>query len=98
MPQKQLTQETVLPQEDQLSPTVIDILNVLENRQDLVHDQWTDLLQSIKESESSACSDRADILDAELSRYQRFLSILRKQVQEHRADYSKTSFNLSALG
>jgi len=98
MPLQQSTQEQLQPQLDPLSPTVIDILNVLESRQDLVHDQWNNLLKNIQESESPECSDRAVALDAELSRYRRFLSILRKQVQENSAERSRRSLTLSAIG
>lgn len=66
-----------------LSPTVVDILQVLEDRQELVHEQWRELLTDLQ-AESSEYSEKAIVLDAEMSRYRRFLAILREQVQERR--------------
>ena len=65
-----------------LSPTVVDILQVLEDRQELVHEQWRELLTDLQ-AESSEYSEKAVVLDAEMSRYRKFLSILRKQVQQN---------------
>ncbi|MDD3761193.1 MAG: hypothetical protein PHO57_10245 [Acidithiobacillus sp.] len=67
---------------ESISPTVIDILRVLEDRQELVHEQWRELLTDLQ-AESSEYSEKAVVLDAEMSRYRKFLSILRKQVQQN---------------
>ncbi|MBU2755340.1 hypothetical protein HFU84_02535 [Acidithiobacillus sp. CV18-2] len=81
--QRLVTRSSVVTPQPSLSPTVVDILQVLEDRQELVHEQWRELLTDLQ-AESSEYSEKAIVLDAEISRYRRFLAILRSQVQERR--------------
>ena len=76
------------------SQTLLDILNVLETRHDLVNEQWyalrTELAALHEEqamntpSQQRKMSDRSLLMEQELSRYQRFFHILRQTLLRRR--------------
>lgn len=75
------------------SQTLLDILNVLETRHDLVNEQWyalrTELAalheeQAMNIQSQRKMSDRSLLMEQELSRYQRFFHILRQTLLRRR--------------
>jgi len=64
-----------------LNTTLVDILRVLEERQDMVSERWDALLRQVEATDSQEFHQQAILVDQELSRYWRFLTLLRKQSQ-----------------
>lgn len=70
--------------------TILEILNVLELRHDLVNEQWHALkveLESLNEERTpndtnqKRMADQGLLMEQELSRYQRFFQILRQSLK-----------------
>jgi hypothetical protein len=64
------------------SLTIIDILNVLEARHELLREQWQDIVEAIDEDTHDQLIDRAVVMDTELSRHKRFFRMLRERIEQ----------------
>ncbi|WP_143484231.1 hypothetical protein [Acidithiobacillus marinus] len=62
---------------DKTRPTLMDVLNVLESRLDIVEQQCTDVLESIDHRTRAEIDDQITIMDAEINRCQKFLQIIK---------------------
>ncbi|MBU2761190.1 hypothetical protein [Acidithiobacillus sulfurivorans] len=74
---------------------ILDILDVLETRHDLVNEQWYALraeLTTLNEEQvldnqsQKKVSDRSLLMEQELSRYQRFFRVLRQNLIRTRSE------------
>lgn len=64
------------------SPTLIDVLNILEKRLDIVEGQCDEVLQSINMRTRAEMDDQIAIMDAEINRCQKLLKIIKNTMNE----------------
>ncbi|WP_414040701.1 hypothetical protein ACJU26_00960 [Acidithiobacillus sp. M4-SHS-6] len=62
---------------DRPAPTLMDVLNVLELRLDIVEQKCADVLESIDSRTRTEIDDQITIMEAEINRCQKFLQIIK---------------------
>ncbi|MDD2750127.1 hypothetical protein [Acidithiobacillus sp.] len=63
-------------------PTLIDVLNILETRLDIVEEQCAEVLQSINIRTRTEVDDQIAIMDTEINRCQKLLKIIKNTMHE----------------
>ncbi|MBE7562581.1 hypothetical protein H7F10_06375 [Acidithiobacillus sp. HP-6] len=63
-------------------PTLLDVLNILETRLDIVEEQCAEVLQSINICTRTEVDDQIAIMDAEINRCQKLLKIIKNTMHE----------------
>ncbi|MBE7566390.1 hypothetical protein HER14_05345 [Acidithiobacillus thiooxidans] len=63
-------------------PTLLDVLNILEKRLDIVEEQCAEVLHSINISTRTEVDDQIAIMDAEINRCQKLLKIIKNTMLE----------------
>ncbi len=63
-------------------PTLLDVLNILETRLDIVEEQCAEVLQSINICTRTEVDDQIAIMDAEINRCQKLLKIIKNTMLE----------------
>jgi hypothetical protein len=65
------------------APTLLDVLNIMENRLEIVEAQCSGILAAIDSCTRSEIDDQIAIMDAEISRCQKLLSTLKMNIENH---------------
>lgn len=73
--------------ETEHSPTLIDVLNILEKRLDIVEGQCAEVLQSIHIHTRTEVDDQIAILDAEINRCQKLLKTIKNTMNKSLSKY-----------
>jgi hypothetical protein len=63
-------------------PTLLDVLNILEKRLDIVEEQCAEVLHSINIRTRTEVDDQIAIMDAEINRCQKLLKIIKNTMLE----------------
>ncbi len=70
------------PGEKNHKPTLIDVLNILEVRLDIIEQQCREVSQSIHTHTRTEVNDRIAVMDAEINRCQKMMEFLKNALNE----------------